>query len=219
MQLAPGDAEAIHQHAYFLLASGNLDAALKELERAMERDPISPVMNAGRSEVLYFLHRDDDAWAQVQRAIATHPDFALAHLFAIPIAGVKRHATELRAYPQRAAVFSNENPGAVEQLVRGFIDPAQRPAALRVLADQPDSPFFDSYASINWYCMLGDRAKAVDVLEAAIRAGRNPAFSAEAAWSPLFDPVRNDPRFVAILKAMNLPYSPKKMNFTHGRTR
>src|SRR6185312_16033374 len=75
MQLAPGDAEAIHQHAYLLLVSGNPDAALKELDRAIESDPLSPVTNAGRSEVLFHLLRYDAAWAQVQASIARNPDF------------------------------------------------------------------------------------------------------------------------------------------------
>ncbi|MBS0569881.1 MAG: tetratricopeptide repeat protein [Proteobacteria bacterium] len=208
MQLAPGDAEAIHQHAYLLLASGNLDAALKELDRALERDPLSPVMNAGRGETLFSLRRYDDAWAQAHAAIAAHPDFALGYFFAIPIAGVTGHAAELRAYARREAELGNENPEVAEQLALGVTDPAQRANALRVLGTVPDSPVFDAYARIHWYCLLGDPTKAVEVLEAAVRSGTNPAFSAEAVWSPLFDPVRGDPRFMAMLKQMDLPYTP-----------
>ena len=208
MRLAPGDAEAIHQYAYFLLASGNLDASLKEIDRALEHDPLSPVINAGRSEVLFHLHRYDAAWAQAQASIARNPDFALAYFFAIPVAGVTGHAAELRAYARREAELGGESPDVAAEIALGVVDPAQRAHALRVLAGQPDSPVFDPYARINWYCLLGEPAKAIDVLDSAMRAGRNPAFSAEAAGSPLFDPVRNDPRFKAALKTMGLPYVP-----------
>jgi TolB-like protein/Tfp pilus assembly protein PilF len=209
MHLAPGDAEAIHQHAYLLLVSGNPDAALKELDRAIESDPLSPVMNAGRSEVLFHLHRYDAAWTQAQASIARNPDFALAYFFAIPVAGVTGHAAELRAYARREAELGGESPDAAAQIALGVVDRAQRAHALRVLTSQPDSPVFDPYARINWYCLLGESAKAIDVLDSAMRAGRNPAFSAEAAGSPLFDSVRHDRRFEAVLEKMGLPYTPE----------
>ncbi|HMM56274.1 MAG TPA: tetratricopeptide repeat protein [Rudaea sp.] len=208
MRLAPGDAEAIHQHAYFLLVSGNPELALNELDRAIAIDPLSPVMNAGRGEILFYLHRYEAAWAQVQASIAHYPDFALAYFFAIPVAGVTGHTTELLAYARREAELGGESPDVAAQIALGVADPTQRAHALRVLAGQPDSPVFDPYARINWYCLLGEPAKAIDVLDSAMRAGRNPAFSAEAAGSPLFDPVRNDPRFKAALKTMGLPYVP-----------
>jgi len=210
MQLAPGDAEAMHQYAYFLLASGNVEASLKEIDRALERDPLSPVMNAGRSEILYFLHRNDDAWTQVRRTIAAYPDFSVTYFFSIPIASATGHMNELRAYALREAQLRNENTQVVEILVRGVVDPAQRSAALRVLADRTGHSGLIAYAQVLWYCLLGDRAGAIQVLDAAMRSGTNPAFSAEAMWSPLLDPVRSDPRFVAMLKTMNLPYSPGK---------
>ncbi|HTI97079.1 MAG TPA: hypothetical protein VL425_11305, partial [Rudaea sp.] len=209
-QLAPGDAEAMHQYAYFLAVTGNLDASLKELDRAIERDPLSPIMNSGRSEFLFFLHRNDEAWVQVQRAIAAHPDFAIAYFFAIPIAGTTGRFSELQAYAQREAELSNESTVVVGQLVRGVADPGKRLAALRVLADTSNHSGLNAYAQVIWYCLLGDRAGAIEVLDAAMRSGMNPAFSAEAVWSPLLDPVRSDPRFVAMLKTMNLPYSPGK---------
>ncbi|MHB8679176.1 MAG: hypothetical protein ACYC7G_05505, partial [Rudaea sp.] len=61
----------------------------------------------------------------------------------------------------------------------------------------------------HWYCLLGDRMSAIEILDQAMRNGINPAFSAEAMWSPLLDPVRNEPRFKAMLRTMNLPYTPK----------
>jgi hypothetical protein len=166
-------------------------------------------MNAGRSEVLFHLHRYDAAWTQAQASIARNPDFALAYFFAIPVAGVTGHAAELRAYARREAELGGESPDAAAQIALGVVDRAQRAHALRVLTSQPDSPVFDPYARINWYCLLGESAKAIDVLDSAMRAGRNPAFSAEAAGSPLFDSVRHDRRFEAVLEKMGLPYTPE----------
>ncbi|MDE1960794.1 MAG: hypothetical protein KGH80_04280 [Xanthomonadaceae bacterium] len=209
MHLAPGDAEAIHQRAYLLLSSGNLGAALQEIDRALERDPLSPVMNTGRGEILYFLHRNDDAWTQIQSSIAAHPDFALGYYFGIPVANATGHMVEMQAYAKREAELSHENVDAVEQVARGVVDPAQRAAALRILGEPGNPSGLNAYAKAHWYCLLGDRMSAIEILDQAMRNGINPAFSAEAMWSPLLDPVRNEPRFKAMLRTMNLPYTPK----------
>lgn len=35
-----------------------------------------------------------------------------------------------------------------------------------------------------------------------------PDLAAEVMWSPMLEPIRNDPRFKAVLKKMGLPYVP-----------
>ena len=42
--LAPGDAEAVNQYAQFLSTVGQLDANLREIERAQQLDPLSPII-------------------------------------------------------------------------------------------------------------------------------------------------------------------------------
>ncbi|MHB8448006.1 MAG: hypothetical protein ACYC9P_08790, partial [Rudaea sp.] len=163
----------------------------------------------GRGEILYFLHRNDDSWTQIQSSIAAHPDFALGYYFGIPVANATGHMVEMQAYAKREAELSHENVDAVEQVARGVVDPAQRAAALRILGEPGNPSGLNAYAKAHWYCLLGDRMSAIEILDQAMRNGINPAFSAEAMWSPLLDPVRNEPRFKAMLRTMNLPYTPK----------
>jgi serine/threonine-protein kinase len=53
------------------------------------------------------------------------------------------------------------------------------------------------------YTMAGDRARALDWLERAY-AERDPGM-AHIGRSPIYDPLRAEPRFQALLRQMNLP--------------
>jgi tetratricopeptide (TPR) repeat protein len=53
------------------------------------------------------------------------------------------------------------------------------------------------------YAQRGDTAKALECLETAVRVGDNDLKYVRA--SPMFDPIRQEPRFQAILKALKFP--------------
>src|SRR6478752_9482691 len=77
--LAPADAEAVNQYAQFLATVGQLEAALREIDRAQQLDPLSPIISLIRSGILGALRRDDAADAQLKSVLAAHPEFAAAH--------------------------------------------------------------------------------------------------------------------------------------------
>ena len=80
--LAPGDAEAVNQYAQFLSSIGQLEAALHEIERAQQFDPLSPIIGVIRAGTLAALRRDDAAEKQIKKVITAHPEFAAAHAWA-----------------------------------------------------------------------------------------------------------------------------------------
>ena len=58
-----------------------------------------------------------------------------------------------------------------------------------------------NYATV--YAQWGDRAKALEWLDTAMRL-RDPGLE-NLKTEPFFDPLRNEPRFQAIEKALNFP--------------
>src|SRR5205823_11015056 len=76
--LAPGDAEAVNQYAQFLSTVGQLEASLREIERAQQLDPLSPIIGVVHAGALAVLRRDNAAEAQIKSVLVAHPEFGAA---------------------------------------------------------------------------------------------------------------------------------------------
>ena len=210
LALAPGDAEALNQYAQFLDAVGQLEASLVELDRALQRDPLSGVSASIRVQLRLRLHRDDaDAAAsQVEAILATHPESVFVHRSAtLTYLWLHRYA-EAEAQARAAASLNGADPDTNALLIRGIADPAVRAKAVHSLETSPGFIHFrgDPILYAMYLTMLGERERALNVLAGA--ADGDSALP-QMLWGPAFDPFRNDPRFKAVLKKMGLPYTPE----------
>ena len=206
--LAPGDAEAVNQYAQFLSAIGQLEAGLREIERAQQLDPLSPIIGVIHAGALAALKRDAAAEAQIKKILAEHPDFEAAHNWGacqyIDRKMYPEAETELRSLGK----LKDQNEDAKALLVRGMADPAQRVAAVNSLETSPDNA--DIRQDAIWYAFylisLGERGRALDELE--IYAVKHNSAFAGWLWNRGFDPLRDEPRFKAVLAKLALPYTP-----------
>ena len=212
LALAPGDTEAINQYGQFLGTVGQLEACLREIERAQQLDPLSPIIGVIRAGVLSDLRRDDTATAQIESTLAAHPEFgpaqALASFLYIDLKLYPKAEAHLRAL----AKINGTNPGAKALLARGMANPTQRAAAVQSLETSPDNA--DLRADPLWYAVylisLGERDGALDQLESYATL-HNSSFGA-FLWDRCFDPLRNEPRFKAVLAKLGLPYTSPPVN-------
>ena len=206
--LAPGDAEAVNQYAQFLSAIGQLEAGLREIERAQQLDPLSPIIGVIHAGALAALRRDDTAEAQIKKILAAHPEFGAAHNWAAS------QYIDRKMYPQAEvelrslAKLNGQNGDAQALLARGMADPTQRAAAVNSLETSPDNA--DIRNDSIWYAFylisLGERGRALDELE--IYAVKHNSAFAGWLWNRGFDPLRDEPRFKAVLAKLALPYTP-----------
>jgi TolB-like protein/Tfp pilus assembly protein PilF len=209
LTLAPGDAEAMDQYAQFLYAVGQLDPALAEIERALQRDPLSGVSGAVRAQLLFVLHRDDAAVKQIERTLAAHPNGLLEHRIAVWV------YLSLHRYPEAERQMlqtSQRDPDVGALLVRGIADPRLRTRAVNVLETSPalDNLRYDAIVHALFLAALGENERALAVLNEF--AVNGDSTTPQLLWYPAFDPIRNDPRFKAVLKKIGLPYTPKNLN-------
>jgi tetratricopeptide (TPR) repeat protein len=58
-----------------------MDECIREVERARELDPLSPVINSDFALYLHFAARHDEAIAQCNRILELDPDFFPTHLY------------------------------------------------------------------------------------------------------------------------------------------
>jgi len=206
--LAPGDAEAVNQYAQFLATVGQFEAALREIERAQQIDPLSPIIGVIHAGALATLKRDDAAEAQIKSVLAAHPEFAAAHTWAATQYIDRKMYAEAEAELRLLGKLRGENGDAKALLARGMADPVQRVAAVNSLETSPANA--DIRRDPIWYAFylisLGERGGALDELE-SYAANHSSAF-APWLWNRGFDPLRDEPRFKAVLAKLALPYTP-----------
>ena len=206
LALAPNDAEAVNQHAQFLLTTGQLEPALREMERAQRLDPLSPVTGVLRGAILTAMHRFDEAEAQLDATMKLHPDFVYVHLREVLLFVDQRRYGQAAVQMRTAAKLDGVDPDAMELLVRGITDAALRAPAIGAW-NKPTwrAPFQrDAILESMSLVWLGEKDRALDSLERNLV--NRSSIQTQMLWDPGFDPIRKDPRFKAVLRKMGLPY-------------
>jgi serine/threonine protein kinase/Tfp pilus assembly protein PilF len=80
MKLAPNYANPHYFYAMdCLVPRGQMQAAIVEFKKALELDPLSPILNANLGRVLIMAHRYDEARDQLQKTLDLEPNFRPAH--------------------------------------------------------------------------------------------------------------------------------------------
>src|SRR5260370_27265438 len=75
--LNPDYATAHQWYAEYLRLMGRFDESIAESNKALELDPLSPIINMEAGLPYYFRHRYDKAKEHFQKAIDLDPNFAL----------------------------------------------------------------------------------------------------------------------------------------------
>ena len=208
LTLAPGDSEAVNQYAQFLTVTGQLEAALREIEHAQQLDPLSPIIGNVRAGILMDLRRDDAAKAQSDSILAAHPDLLPGNVFLFLLDVHLKHYQDAEMHQRAIARFLGVDADAKALVARGIGDPAQRSAALQSLDyAAANADVRGDLLSYAFYLMLLDEpARAQDQLD-IFAARRNTDFGM-FLWDRSFDPLRSTPRFKAMLTKIGLPYPP-----------
>ena len=195
---------------YFALAEwfsvqGRAGEALTWAQRGREVDPLSP-SGDDMGLILYHARRYDEAIEEYRGVLAVLPDEANS-LWSIGIVLMAKHQAE-QAIPvlEMAVSVSNRSPGIIGSLVMAYAQAGRRIGALRLLAElkKHQQPGYAG-AFVNAYLGLGDYDQAFFWLEQAYRQQANPMQRLKV--DPIFDPVRDDPRFKDLVHRVGLDKS------------
>jgi len=206
LELNPNYATAHQWYSEYLTAMGRFDEALAEIRRAREIDPLSPVVNAGETWILYFAHRYDDAIAHGKKLIETNPEFAEIHEYlkrCYDQKGMYSDAITSRQMRRKLAGFDAAETTAVSNAAAATSHEQYWRARLeQELEDiKTEKPATFDLAEI--YSQLGDRDKAFEWLEKAVDERLYTVMYLKVA--PNLDPLRSDPRFSNFLQRVGLP--------------
>jgi len=192
---------------------GRNDEALAEMERAVATDPTSPNFLADLGQTYYLRREYDKAREYCRKALEIDPNFKFAHDYLLNISLVsgelKPAVDEWKFSAVSAEIFPNISEQQRKQI-------AERHAVLEArfksgtwtdfvkgLIAKDTGPPSAGYGNGRFYALLGDRASALDELERGVDGNAFGVVFIKA--DPFFDSLKNEPRYQAILKRMNLP--------------
>jgi eukaryotic-like serine/threonine-protein kinase len=200
LQLDPGYAVAHQLYAELLRDRGRFDEALREIDEVIRLDLLARYFRLVRGIILHMARRPEDALRELEALLRAAPEYPLAHFYVgLVAAGAGRfeQALEALARVDPDGTF----PDAV--CVRGGIlarmgRRSEAEAALRALEGiggrHQALPFHAAGIQIG----LGNLDLAVALLEQG--AEQRGWFARILAVEPAFDPLRDLPRFQALVQ-------------------
>jgi TolB-like protein/Flp pilus assembly protein TadD len=207
LELNPNHALAHDQYAWVCSMFGRADEALRHSRRAIELDPLSTQNSIGLSYYFQFARRYDEALAQARRTQELDPRNAMVHS-AIGWALLGAGKPEAAVVEFRAAQALDDDPDFASNMGLALAVAGDRAGAERVLRDLTELAkrrYVSPGALLTVYLGLGDKEKALDLLEECVTK-KEPAGWGLKVWLS-YDSVRNEPRFQALVKKAGLDYS------------
>ncbi len=205
IELRPDYATAHQYYAYYLTAMGDVGQAIAERQRAVSIEPKSPLLNTALGEAFYQARRFKDSIAPNQQALAIDPHYADA------IINIGRAYEQMEMYPQAQQyyqsilAFAPHEPALLALLGHLYAVTGQQ-ASARGIISQLQQMSGDKYVPSLYvaliYIGLGDKDQAFTWLDKAVE--ERCEYLIYLPTEPMADPLRDDPRFSALLEHLGL---------------
>ncbi len=201
----PQYALAHHWYAEFLNEMGRFDEALDEIRRAQELDPLSLLIHRDVAWHYFCQGRYDEAVAQLGKTLEIDPGYAVAQtLLARVLAQLGQFESALavleRARPSISDLSYFSFRGGIEAAAGHRQNANKMLEALRGLAAKVYVP---PYYLALIHTALGETDAALTQLEKGFVEQDTTMVSINI--DPRFAPLRNEPRFRALLQKMAFP--------------
>jgi TolB-like protein/DNA-binding winged helix-turn-helix (wHTH) protein/Flp pilus assembly protein TadD len=204
LELSPNNAAAYSAFAFWLVSQGRTEEAVTSCRRARELDPLA-ASGSDLAWMLFYARRYDDAVQELRSVLAVTPDDAFA-LWILGFALIANHHPQ-EAVPvlEKGVSASDRSPAIVGLLVHAYAQVGRRADALRLLEElkrRKQTGYVPAAAFVKAYLGLGEYDRAFFWLEEAYKEQSNLLQFLKV--HPIFDPVRDDPRFANLLRRVGL---------------
>ena len=201
IELNPNYASAHHWYGRCtLLMAGQIERGTTEVQRALELDPVSPIINSDLGLTYMEARRYDDAIDQLHKTIEMDPQFYYAHRvlgWALELKGSTHEA--IAEYHRALELY--DDPVVLGLLGHAEATIGKQGEAREILirlSEEARTRYVSSYAFAVIYLALGEKEQALDWLEKAAREHAAPNINL-IKIDPYLDPLRGDPRFEALV--------------------
>ena len=206
IQLDPGYSTAYQRYSLYLSAMGKFDESFEQIKKARELEPLSISINTSVGWRLYLAREYDRAIAQLRDTLEMDPASEWAHLNLGQAYEQKGQFGPAIEELQKALELSHSSPLTISALAHAEALSGNHAEANKLLVQleglskkQYVSPFYVAIV----YLGLGKNEVAMSWLEKAYTDRSNGLVFLKV--EPELDPLRANPRFVALQDRLNFP--------------
>jgi TolB-like protein/Tfp pilus assembly protein PilF len=204
IELNPNYPDARIYYSHFLNYMGRPKEAALQADRGLELDPLNTLFQGIYAMYLMQARRYDDAVALLRKILDTAPNDAIALSTLRSAYHMKRMYKEALEI-WKASYAAKGDREAQDALARGFAEGGYQGALQRVaetLVARSQTTYVTPWQIATLYTRAGKNSESLEWLEKAYQAHDQnmPYISVD----PIFDDLRNEPRFQDILRRMKL---------------
>jgi tetratricopeptide (TPR) repeat protein len=211
IQLNPNYATARHWFAVLLALTGRTQEGLEEIQRALRLDPVSVVVMTDVALCHYYARDFERAAAQARAALDLDANFHLAHMWLGRALLQQKKNAEAIAELQKAAELQPANLLA-QSLLGHALGVSGRTAEARAIRQKMEAlsrqrfmpPTLLAVVSLG----IGDSSSVFQWADRALLE-HDPLLT-RLKSDPIVDPIRNDPRFAALVRRVGPPDPPAR---------
>src|SRR6266566_3560957 len=205
LELNPGFATAHHWYSYVLLVNGQSEQAMTEVLTALELDPSSLSVRRGVGWISYYTRRYEQALYHLRRAVAMNPTSEDTYrVMGLVLMQQGAYAEAERAF--REAITLSPDLSYATAGVAHVLALSGRRREAEVMVAELEARAREDYVTPVALCIAHLGLMNVD----QVFHWLDRAYEDRRGWltymkvDPIFDPVRNEPRYTAFLKRMRL---------------
>jgi DNA-binding winged helix-turn-helix (wHTH) protein/tetratricopeptide (TPR) repeat protein len=199
IQLNPQYVPARQTYATYLANQRRFDEALEEARRGVELEPASVRSRQMFAWVLYFARRYDAALVELRTILEMDRSYALGYFRTGQVLLVMGRAAEAVVPLQTAVAITNRAPAPLGLLAMALGASGKDAEALAIVEELESRALSEnvpSGAMLLAYMGIDDKNRAVDMVARGYLERDN--YDINIASDPLMDPLRDQPRFLAL---------------------
>jgi serine/threonine-protein kinase len=209
VELNPNYADSVAAYSHYLMIMGRPEEAMRQIERAVKLDPYNVMVLAFYAVDLYMARRYDEAIDQALKARELQPGSPIAIaalLYAYAAKGMEKET--LAVVREYIKIYGITDVDAA--LDRGFKQGGFQ-GAMKTLAEKLATPanqglVLPSDVSL-YFLIAGDKKNGLEWIERAYEM-HDP--SMPYLRFPIYDTIRSEPRFQALMRRMGIPSEGEK---------
>jgi TolB-like protein/Tfp pilus assembly protein PilF len=206
LELNPGHANAHHWYAHLLIATGRSEESLAESNRALELDPLSPILTVHLGWLYYYLRQYELAMDILNKTLELEPTYGLAYWYIGLVKEQEGKFTEALDAMRHGAELLKDNLVVKADLAHALAvsgHKADAGEALQELHSLSQSRYVNPFEIGLIHIGLGQSDEALDWLNRAYEERSDLMIYLRV--DPRLDPLRSDPGFQDLVHRMNFP--------------